>query len=225
MKFQTAFARSLPSFDDLEFMNLPRLRLASSSHRLITSAVFQPISLRAYYFSPSHPSVVARQSFGPSSIDLPSRSPLVNYRNMSDPILTPSTSDPSSSLGTFPIPSGLTPYTEQTTTILLPDDNTAFLNPIQQFNRDLSACVIGTWGKDWQGEGKVKWEKEEGKRRRTKERKAREREEREAGKKVTAGLGVADVRGDQKRVKLGESEGEETEGGRECSGKTYKPMS
>lgn len=51
-----------------------------------------------------------------------------------------------------PVPVGLTPYTEQSTTILLPDDNTAFLNPVQQFNRDLSIACISTWGKEWQAE-------------------------------------------------------------------------
>ena len=53
------------------------------------------------------------------------------------------------------VPAGLTPYTEQSTTILLPDDNTAFLNPIQQFNRDLSVATISTWGKIWQEEAEA----------------------------------------------------------------------
>lgn len=57
-----------------------------------------------------------------------------------------------------PIPAGLTPYKEQSTTILLPDDNTAFLNPVQQFNRDLSVAVISTWGQVWREEGKAEWE-------------------------------------------------------------------
>jgi len=56
------------------------------------------------------------------------------------------------------VPPGLSPYTEQSTTILLPDDNTAFLNPIQQFNRDLSVAVISTWGKVWQEEAEKEYE-------------------------------------------------------------------
>lgn len=57
-----------------------------------------------------------------------------------------------------PIPAGLTPYTEQSTTILLPDDNTAFLNPVQQFNRDLSVAVISTWAQVWREDGRAEWE-------------------------------------------------------------------
>lgn len=58
-----------------------------------------------------------------------------------------------------PVPTGLTPYTEQTTTILLPDDNSAFLNPVQQFNRDLSIACISTWGQIWKEEAKADFEK------------------------------------------------------------------
>lgn len=82
---------------------------------------------------------------------------------MSDPVaaealLEPSTVLVPSTSSSKPIPVGLTPYTEQSTTILLPDDNTAFLNPVQQFNRDLSISVISTWGKVWQEEGRKDWE-------------------------------------------------------------------
>ena len=54
------------------------------------------------------------------------------------------------------VPAGLVPYTEQSTTILLPDDNTAFLNPIQQFNRDLSVLGIKTFAQIYLGEKKAK---------------------------------------------------------------------
>ncbi|CED83675.1 -dimethylguanosine trna methyltransferase [Phaffia rhodozyma] len=57
-----------------------------------------------------------------------------------------------------PVPAGLTPYTEQSTTILLPDDNSAFLNPVQQFNRDLSIACISTWGKIWKEEVRAELE-------------------------------------------------------------------
>jgi hypothetical protein len=50
---------------------------------------------------------------------------------------------------TFPLPGGRPPrhhdHTESTTTILVPDDNIAFLNPVQQYNRDLSVSVIRAW--------------------------------------------------------------------------------
>ena len=43
------------------------------------------------------------------------------------------------------VPSTHREHTESRTTILLPNDNTAFLNPPQQFNRDLSVAVIRAW--------------------------------------------------------------------------------
>lgn len=70
------------------------------------------------------------------------------------------------------VPAGLLPYTEQSTTILLPDDNTAFLNPIQQFNRDLSVAVISTWGKVWQEESQRDYELKQQRRLAEKEKKA-----------------------------------------------------
>ena len=44
-----------------------------------------------------------------------------------------------------PIPDGFKPHTESSTTILVPKGNTAFLNPVQQYNRDLSIAVIRAW--------------------------------------------------------------------------------
>ena len=88
------------------------------------------------------------------------------------------------------VPAGLVPYTEQSTTILLPDDNTAFLNPIQQFNRDLSVAVISTWGKEWQAEGEadfnVKREKKAAKDKAVKARRDNDSEQR-AAKKLKTG--------------------------------------
>jgi hypothetical protein len=50
---------------------------------------------------------------------------------------------------TVPLPGGIPPnhkeHTEAKTTILVPTDHTAFLNPTQQFNRDLSVAVIRAW--------------------------------------------------------------------------------
>lgn len=87
------------------------------------------------------------------------------------------------------VPPGLSPYTEQSTTILLPDDNTAFLNPIQQFNRDLSVAVISTWGKVWQEESEKEYELK-------KERKiAHEKEKKESGQRAA------------KKGKTGQSDG------------------
>jgi hypothetical protein len=43
------------------------------------------------------------------------------------------------------VPAGYKAHTESSTTILVPDSNTAFLNPVQQYNRDLSIAVIRSW--------------------------------------------------------------------------------
>jgi len=43
------------------------------------------------------------------------------------------------------VPAGYKAHTESSTTILVPDSNTAFLNPVQQYNRDLSIAVIRAW--------------------------------------------------------------------------------
>jgi len=50
---------------------------------------------------------------------------------------------------TRPLPGGIPddqrPHTERTTTILVPKSNTAFLNPVQEYNRDTSVAVIRAW--------------------------------------------------------------------------------
>jgi hypothetical protein len=43
------------------------------------------------------------------------------------------------------VPAGYKAHTESSTTILVPEANTAFLNPVQQYNRDLSIAVIRAW--------------------------------------------------------------------------------
>ncbi|KAH9079545.1 N2 N2-dimethylguanosine tRNA methyltransferase [Lactarius deliciosus] len=43
------------------------------------------------------------------------------------------------------VPDGFTLHTENTSHILLPSNNEAFLNPIQEFNRDLSVATICVW--------------------------------------------------------------------------------
>ena len=58
----------------------------------------------------------------------------------------------------FPVPKGYKPHTERTTTILLQDDNTAFLNPVQEFNRDLSVAVIRGWNQKRKEAMKTRWE-------------------------------------------------------------------
>ncbi|TXT03826.1 hypothetical protein VHUM_04347 [Vanrija humicola] len=62
---------------------------------------------------------------------------------------------------TVPLPGGIPdkyrPHTEQTTTILVPKANTAFLNPVQEYNRDLSVSVIRAWNDQRKEELEARW--------------------------------------------------------------------
>ncbi|CCM02381.1 uncharacterized protein FIBRA_04476 [Fibroporia radiculosa] len=55
------------------------------------------------------------------------------------------------------IPEGYTLHTENTSRILLPPGNQAFLNPVQEFNRDLSVACIRTWSELINEEKETKW--------------------------------------------------------------------
>lgn len=56
------------------------------------------------------------------------------------------------------VPEGFTLHSENSAHILLPNNNEAFLNPVQEFNRDLSVACIRTWSDIVQEEKKRKWE-------------------------------------------------------------------
>jgi hypothetical protein len=56
------------------------------------------------------------------------------------------------------VPEGYKAHTESSTTILVPDSNTAFLNPVQQYNRDLSIAVIRSWNEMRKEEAAAKQE-------------------------------------------------------------------
>lgn len=62
---------------------------------------------------------------------------------------------------TLPLPGGIPdthrPHTERTTTILVPKENTAFLNPVQEYNRDLSVSVIRAWNNQRKAELEARW--------------------------------------------------------------------
>lgn len=45
----------------------------------------------------------------------------------------------------YTVPESYTLHTENTASILLPSDNGAFLNPVQEFNRDLSVACINAY--------------------------------------------------------------------------------
>ena len=55
------------------------------------------------------------------------------------------------------VPPGFKLHTENTSHILLPDNNEAFLNPVQEFNRDLSVACIRTWATEQSKMQESKW--------------------------------------------------------------------
>ncbi|KAI0647130.1 N2,N2-dimethylguanosine tRNA methyltransferase [Trametes meyenii] len=57
----------------------------------------------------------------------------------------------------FTVPEGFTLHKENTSAILLPSANDAFLNPVQEFNRDLSVACIRTWSELVNAEKERKW--------------------------------------------------------------------
>ena len=58
---------------------------------------------------------------------------------------------------TIEVPPGFTLHSENTTHILLPSDNGAFLNPVQEFNRDLSVACIRVWSEEWNRAKETRW--------------------------------------------------------------------
>ncbi|KAH9996809.1 N2,N2-dimethylguanosine tRNA methyltransferase [Russula vinacea] len=54
-------------------------------------------------------------------------------------------------------PDGFTLHTENTSHILLPSNNEAFLNPVQEFNRDLSVAAIRVWSEDLNRTKEERW--------------------------------------------------------------------
>ena len=58
---------------------------------------------------------------------------------------------------TLTVPEGFTLHKENTSAILLPASNDAFMNPVQEFNRDLSVACIRTWGDLMNREKEKKW--------------------------------------------------------------------
>jgi tRNA (guanine26-N2/guanine27-N2)-dimethyltransferase len=60
-------------------------------------------------------------------------------------------------MASIEIPPGFKLHTENTSHILLPDNNEAFLNPVQEFNRDLSVACIRTWAAEREKLQERKW--------------------------------------------------------------------
>jgi hypothetical protein len=57
------------------------------------------------------------------------------------------------------IPEGYTLHSENSAHILLPASADAFLNPVQEFNRDLSVACIRVWSEELNREKEAKWRK------------------------------------------------------------------
>jgi tRNA (guanine26-N2/guanine27-N2)-dimethyltransferase len=67
------------------------------------------------------------------------------------------------------VPEGFTLHTENNSHILLPSSNEAFVNPVQEFNRDISVACIRVWSEELNRAKWAKWEQnQERKRKRSK---------------------------------------------------------
>ncbi|OAX44694.1 N2,N2-dimethylguanosine tRNA methyltransferase [Rhizopogon vinicolor AM-OR11-026] len=84
------------------------------------------------------------------------------------------------------VPEGFTLHTENTSHILISSKGEAFLNPVQEFNRDLSVACIRVWSEELNREKETKWKQ-------TQERRAK----READADAKAGQ-----QKDQKKPKM-----------------------
>ncbi|KAG1756727.1 tRNA methyltransferase [Suillus paluster] len=71
------------------------------------------------------------------------------------------------------VPEGFTLHTENTSHILISSKEEAFLNPVQEFNRDLSVACIRVWSEELNREKEAKW-------RQAQERRAKREAEAEA---------------------------------------------
>ncbi|GJE90805.1 N2,N2-dimethylguanosine tRNA methyltransferase [Phanerochaete sordida] len=73
----------------------------------------------------------------------------------------------------YVVPAGYTLHAENSAHILLPADNGAFLNPVQEFNRDLSVACIRTWGALAHAQRRARWERDAERRAAKRSKKAR----------------------------------------------------
>ncbi|THH17819.1 hypothetical protein EW146_g3072 [Bondarzewia mesenterica] len=62
------------------------------------------------------------------------------------------------------VPEGFSLHTENTSQILLPSKNEAFLNPVQEFNRDLSVAAIRVWSEELNRAKEQKWKQNQARR-------------------------------------------------------------
>ncbi|CAE6474058.1 unnamed protein product [Rhizoctonia solani] len=134
-----------------------------------------------------------------------------------------STTSGDSTTATMNIPEGFTVHTENTAKILLPSETTTFLNPIQEFNRDLSVACISVWGKRWEEVKRARWEQAGAKKDRIRKRKKNEVEKLEVKEEAKEGeQEEMDVDPAQAGGKL-KTEAETTNEGGEEKRKEYIP--
>lgn len=62
-----------------------------------------------------------------------------------------------STLGAIEIPDGFKLYNENTSLLISSDE--AFLNPVQEFNRDLSVACIRVWSEEMNSTKEARWRK------------------------------------------------------------------
>jgi tRNA (guanine26-N2/guanine27-N2)-dimethyltransferase len=74
---------------------------------------------------------------------------------------TTATANASTSASPIVVPEGFTLHTENNSHILISSKDEAFLNPVQEFNRDLSVACIRVWSEEMNREKEEKWKKAE----------------------------------------------------------------
>ncbi|KAG6333651.1 hypothetical protein ID866_5438 [Astraeus odoratus] len=89
--------------------------------------------------------------------------------------------DASASTSGIVIPEGFTLHTENSSHILISSKEEAFLNPVQEFNRDLSVACIRVWSEETNREKQAKW---------------KQAQERRARRETTAAEGAKKVKGE-----------------------------
>ncbi len=93
-------------------------------------------------------------------------------------------------LHTIPLPGGIPDthreHSEATTTILVPKDAGAFLNPVQGFNRDLSVAVIRAWNELRKEELEGRWRAKGNTRKRKEQKKTKQERDSEPSSSSTS---------------------------------------
>jgi tRNA (guanine26-N2/guanine27-N2)-dimethyltransferase len=76
---------------------------------------------------------------------------------------TPSAAGVNARSSTKQVPAGYTVHREASAEVLLAEGRDVFINPIQEFNRDLSSLTIRTWSELIDEEKRAAWERKKAK--------------------------------------------------------------